>query len=301
MGGNTDDRFDWDGKAKDINVLTAKRNISPGFITTYGLHLVTGRDFDPGGQDSGSNNILINQSFARLLGGVPLGRIIRLPADKEGAPADNFTVIGVVGDYVYNNMYDQPQPVAFFCKPFQKRFTQLIYVRLRPGSSPRRALAKMESIMQADNRAYPFKYVFVDDQFNQFFQNEQQTGRLARLFAVLAVLISCLGLFGLAAYTAERRVKEIGIRKVLGASVLEITGVLSKDFLRLVAFSCLLAFPVAAWIMHDWLANYSYRIGLSPWVFLLAGVLAVVIAFFTIGFQTIRAALANPVKSLRTE
>ena len=126
-------------------------------------------------------------------------------------------------------------------------------------------------------------------------------GKLSRIFALLAIIISCLGLFGLAAYTAERRTKEIGIRKVLGASVTGITGLLSKDFLRLVFVSAIVAFPLSWWFMHKWLQNYAYRITISWWVFVLAGLLALIIALVTISFQSIRAAISNPVKSLRTE
>jgi ABC-type antimicrobial peptide transport system permease subunit len=155
--------------------------------------------------------------------------------------------------------------------------------------------------MKRNNPGYPFDYRFVDDQFNQMFLSEMLMSKLARVFAVLAILISCLGLFGLAAYTAERRTKEIGIRKVLGASVAGLTGLLSKDFLRLVVLSCLIAFPVAWWAMHDWLQNYEYRVHIQWWVFAVAGILSVLIALFTISFQAIKAAMSNPIKNLRTE
>ena len=155
--------------------------------------------------------------------------------------------------------------------------------------------------MKKNNPAYPFNYQFVDDQFNQMFLSEMLISKLSRVFAALAIIISCLGLFGLAAYTAERRTKEIGIRKVLGASVSGIAALLSKDFLKLVAVSCIIAFPVAWWIMHSWLQNYQYRIEISWWIFLIAGGVAILIALFTISFQAIKAAVANPVNSLRSE
>ena len=155
--------------------------------------------------------------------------------------------------------------------------------------------------MKKDNPAYPPEYKFVDDQFNEMYFNEQLTSKVSGIFASLAIVISCLGLFGLAAFTAERRVKEIGIRKVLGASVTSLTSLLSKDFLQLVLVSCLVAFPVAWWIMHNWLQNYEFRIVISWWIFIIAGIMALLIASLTIGFQTIKAALANPVKNLRTE
>ena len=155
--------------------------------------------------------------------------------------------------------------------------------------------------MKKDNPAYPFEYKFVDDQFNQLFLSEMLISKLSRVFAALAILISCLGLFGLAAYTAERRTKEIGVRKVLGASVSGIAALLSKDFLKLVLVSCIVAFPLAWLMMNNWLQNYQYRITISWWVFLIAGTVAILIALLTVSFQAIKAAIANPVKSLRTE
>jgi putative ABC transport system permease protein len=159
----------------------------------------------------------------------------------------------------------------------------------------------VEQVMKANNPGYPFDYKFVDDEFNNVFKSEMLVGKLSRVFALLAILISCLGLFGLAAYTAERRTREIGIRKVLGASIHGITALLSKDFLLLVLFSAVIAFPLAWWAMHKWLLNYDYRITIQWWVFVGAGVVALLIASFTISFQAIRAAIANPVKSLRSE
>jgi len=164
-----------------------------------------------------------------------------------------------------------------------------------------KALAKIEEVMKGANPAYPFEYKFVDDQFNRMFQNETLIGRVAGVFAVLAIIISCLGLFGLAAYMAEQRAKEVGIRKVLGASVSGLAGLLSRDFLQLVGIACLLAFPLAWWILSDWLQNYEYRIGISVWVFVVVGGMALLIALATISFQAIRTAMANPIKSLRTE
>ncbi|HET9746476.1 MAG TPA: FtsX-like permease family protein, partial [Chitinophagaceae bacterium] len=164
-----------------------------------------------------------------------------------------------------------------------------------------KAVAKIGSIVKSNNAAYPFNYIFVDDEFDLQFKSEMLIGKLSRVFALLAIVITCLGLFGLAAYTAERRTKEIGIRKVLGASVSGITSLLSKDFLKLVIISAIISFPLAWWFMHNWLQNYAYRVGISWWVFVAAAALAIFIALFTISFQAIKAALTNPVKSLRTE
>ena len=177
-----------------------------------------------------------------------------------------------------------------------------MYVRIKQqqGDVPK-VLSTIQGVLKRYNPAYPFDYRFVDDQFNQMFLSEMLVSKLSRVFATLAIIISCLGLFGLAAYTAERRRKEIGIRKVLGASVTSVTALLSKDFLVLVVISCAIAFPLAYYKMSLWLKDYQYHIDIQWWVFAAAGIMAVIIAVITISFQSIKAALANPVKSLRSE
>lgn len=200
---------------------------------------------------------------------------------------------------MYGNMYGKPDPVLFICTAPQH--ANQMYIRLKPETNAETALAKIEAVIQKGNPAYPFVYKFVDDQFNDMFLSEMLISKLSRVFAALAVTISCLGLFGLAAYTAERRTKEIGVRKVLGASIVSITSLLLKDFLKLVVLSCIVAFPIAWWVMYKWLQNYQYRIGINGWVFVISGITAVAIALITISFQSVKAAIANPVKSLRTE
>jgi ABC-type antimicrobial peptide transport system permease subunit len=196
-------------------------------------------------------------------------------------------------------MYGKPDPVLFVCT--RPENTAVMYVRTKAGSDPRRALSNIEAVMKKDNPAYPFDYRFVDDQFNQMFRNEMLIGKLSRIFATLAIIISCLGLFGLAAYTAERRTKEIGIRKVLGATAPGLARLLSTDFLRLIIISCIIAFPVAWWTMNNWLQDYQYRTKIHWWVFAAAGIAALIITIITVSFQAIKAAIANPVKSLRME
>ena len=163
------------------------------------------------------------------------------------------------------------------------------------------ALAKTEVIFKANNPGYPFEFKFLDEEFNQLFSTETLIGKLAGIFSVLAIFISCLGLFGLAAYTAEHRKKEIGIRKVLGASTQGLAGLMSKEFLRLVALSCLLAFPISWWAMHNWLEDYQYRTAIHWWIFAIAGIVSLAIALVTVSFQAIKVAIANPIRSLRTE
>ncbi len=309
-GGNNTTGLDWPGKSPGSQILVSQRVVSPEYVNVAGMQLVDGRDFKPTDvvemtpdfepKDSTIKyfNILVTESMAKLLGeGSAIGKTMLMPGDK---PNQNFNlrVIGVVKDYVYGNMYGKPDPVVFFCLP---QFTTLMYVRIKQHSDTEAALDKIAGVMKKDNPDYPFEYGFVDGQFNDMFMSEMLISKLSRVFAVLAILISCLGLFGLAAYTAERRTKEIGVRKVLGASTFNITRLLSRGFLRLVIVSAVIAFPLTWWIMNSWLQQYSYRISIQWWVFIMAGVLAMIIALGTISFQSVKAALANPIKSLRSE
>ena len=196
------------------------------------------------------------------------------------------------------HMYAPAAPLILFSDTSNVNF---LTARLKQNADLKSSLAKIESIVKADNPGYPIEFNFVDEQFNQLFKTETLIGKLAGVFAVLAIVISCLGLFGLSAYTAEKRTKEIGIRKVLGASASGLAGLLSKDFLVLVLISCLIAFPLAGLIMHSWLQDFEYRVTINLLIFLIAGLLATLIALITVSFQAIRAAVANPVKSLRTE
>ncbi len=195
-------------------------------------------------------------------------------------------------------MYSPAAPLILYADTSN---VNVLTIRQTGGNELKKSLAKIAGVVKADNPGYPVEFSFVDDQFNQLFKTETLIGKLASVFSILAILISCLGLFGLAAYTAERRTKEIGIRKVLGASIQGLAALLSKDFLQLVALSCLIAFPIAWWMMNGWLDSYTYKIKMDWSVFLIAGLLALLIALITVSFQAIKAAVANPVKSLRTE
>jgi predicted permease len=297
-GGNNTGALKWNGKVANSQVLVSSRGVSPDFMDTYGLKISEGRDFVIGDSaTSKKQNILITQALEKLMGkGSAVGKTMYWDGDTSGTVLN---IVGVVNDFIYGDMYGKPDPVFFYCADYKN--TSEMYVRLKPGINAETALRQIGAIIKKDNPSYPFTYQFVDDQFNRMFLNEALIGKLSRIFAGLAILISCLGLFGLAAYTAERRTKEIGVRKVLGASVTGITTLLSKDFLKLVALSCVVAFPVAWWMMTQWLQNYKYRIEINAWIFLVAGMSALLIALITISFQSIRAAIANPVKSLRAE
>jgi ABC-type antimicrobial peptide transport system permease subunit len=300
-GGNNTDGLTWQAKPPGNKVLISWRSVDPYFFSTSGLKVLEGRNFYPTDTlnydlHSLHANVVITKSFAKLLGrGSPLGKVI----SDENDTLLQAAVVGVVNDYVYGDMYGDPTPVIFFCT--SPRFENMMYVKTKSGSNPEQALSKIETVMKKDNPAYPFEYKFVDDQFNEMFQTEMLMSKLSRVFAALAIIISCLGLFGLAAYTAERRIKEIGIRKVLGATVTGLAALLSAEFLKLVLFSLLLAFPVAWYAMHKWLQDYAYRINIQWWVFVAAGIAAILIAIMTVSFQAIKAAVSNPVNSLRSE
>jgi ABC-type antimicrobial peptide transport system permease subunit len=300
-GGNNTDDLAWNGKAPGNKILISWRSVDPDFFSTMGLKIINGRNFyvtDTLNYDNRSlhANAIITESLAKLIGkGSAIGKTIY----DENDTMLHATVVGVVNDFVYGNMYGKPDPVIFFCTA--ARFENTIYLRAKPGTNAEHLLSGIGAVIKKDNPAYPFEYRFVDDQFNDMFQTEMLMGKLSRVFAALAILISCLGLFGLAAYTAERRIKEIGIRKVLGATVSSLAGLLSVEFLKLILLSLLLAFPLAWLAMHKWLQNYAYRVDIHWWVFIMAGVAAILIAIITVSFQAIRAAVANPVKNLRSE
>jgi predicted permease len=297
-GGNNTGSLVWEGKKSNNQVLISTRYVSPGYMKTSGIQILGGRDLvETDSVQSKNINVLITQSLEKLMGkNSAVGKTLHWDGDTSGTVVN---VVGVVNDYVYGDMYGKPDPVMFFCVNLPNASN--MYLRLKTNVNTEKAIQQIATVLKKDNPSYPFTYHFVDDQFNHMFQNEQLISKLSRVFAALAIIISCLGLFGLAAYTAERRTKEIGVRKVLGASVTNITTLLSKDFLLLVLISCIVAFPLAWWMMHSWLQNYKYRIDISWWIFVAAGISAIVIALITISFQSVKAALSNPVKSLRSE
>jgi ABC-type antimicrobial peptide transport system permease subunit len=206
--------------------------------------------------------------------------------------------VGVVKDMVMESPYEPTQPAIFLV---DYGWLNMIIVRIMPSVSTHDALGKIENIFKKYNPGSPFEYKFTDDEYTRKFSDEQRTGSLAIVFAVLAIFISCLGLFGLASFVAEQRIKEIGVRKVLGASVFNLWRLLSKDFLLLVIIALIIAVPMSYYFMYNWLQNYEYRTQLAWWIFAVAGVAALFITLLTVSFQAIRAALMNPVKSLRTE
>jgi ABC-type antimicrobial peptide transport system permease subunit len=211
----------------------------------------------------------------------------------------NMEIVGVVKDFIVGSPY-APVPPLMINGPGTGWFN-VIHMKLNPAKPVTQDLKLAENVFKQYNPQYPFDYKFIDKAYAKNFEDTQRTATLAALFAGLTIIISCLGLFGLAAYMAENRIKEIGVRKVLGASVMSITTLLSKDFLKLVIISFVIASPIAWYAMHQWLQGYTYRVSIGWWVFAGAGIIAVVISLLTVSYQAIKAAVANPVKSLRTE
>ncbi len=223
----------------------------------------------------------------------PVGKTVTFTFDGR-----QWHVVGVVKNFILESPYEKINPMMIV-GPSQ--FFQVVHFRLNPANTAAVDLAKAEKIFKQYNPQYPFEYYFADEYYAKKFSDEKRTEAFAQLFAALTIFISCLGLFGLASYMVENRIKEIGVRKVLGASMMNIAFLLSKNFLKLIIISVIIASPVAYIAMSKWLSNYQYRTEIHWWIFFSAGLLAIIIALITISFQAIKAAIANPVKSLRTE
>ncbi len=208
-----------------------------------------------------------------------------------------YTIVGVLKDFHYESLHQQIRPLAIFLNSGQ---TAYLPVRIRPNDISK-TISFIEDQWKKIVPGKPFEYFFLDEDFNKLYQSEQKTGQIFTTFSVLAIFIACLGLFGLTAFTVERRIKEIGIRKVLGASISTIVFLISKEFLKWVLIANLIAWPVAYYFMNNWLENFAYKTDITLWVFIFSGIIALIIALLTVSSQTIKAATANPVKSLRYE
>ena len=293
--GSNSSGFNWKGKDASKDVLISMNWATPAYIKTMGMQVVAGRDFYPDGL-ADSNAIIVNETLAKMMNDKPEN----IPGKLIERDSTNLEVIGVVKDFVYNNVYGAISPLIIF-NDAKAANTSSMMIRFKPGQDYKAALAKVEATIKKYNPVYPFEFQFANKSFEELFFNENLIGKLAGLFAGLAIFISCLGLFGLSAYTAERRTKEIGIRKVLGATVQSLSALLSKEFVRLVIISCLLAFPLAWFCMQQWLQGYEYRIAISWWMFVLPALLAIAITIATVSFQALKASLMDPVKSLKAE
>lgn len=288
-GGTTD--ISWQQKGPEQHPLVMGNSITHDYGKTVGWQIFQGRDFS---RDfaSDSSSVILNESAVKLMGFEnPLDELIKVHGR-------DYKVIGVIKDMLKESPFSPVNP-SFFVLDYDN--VDVINIRLTPQLSTKIALAKVENIFKKYNPASPFTYNFVDEEYAKKFDAEERIGKLTGFFAVLAVFISCLGLFGMASFIAEQRTKEIGVRKVLGASVADLWGLLSKEFVMLVIISFFIAAPVGYYFMYNWLQNYQYRTELSWWIFTAAGFGAFVITLLTVSFQAIKAAIANPVKSLRTE
>ena len=268
------------------------------FIETMGIEILKGRDFD---KQYGTDNrsVLLNEAAVRYIGWEnPIGQYISYPGNGN----QRFQVVGVMKDFHVQSFHSIIEPFALFHESSETYALNHEYMAIRMQKGREASLIKKtKAIMAAINPALPFNFSFLNEDYNTYYQLENRLGAVLGFFTTLSIFIACLGLFGLIAFTIEQRTKEIGIRKVLGASVVGIVGLLAKDYLKLVLFAFILALPFSWYYMNDWLNDFAYRIDMEWWMFAISGVAALVIAFLTISFQSARAAMANPIESLKTE
>jgi len=291
--GINNDRGDlnWKGKDPSLSDYFGQVNVSMDYGKTVGWQFVDGRDFDRR-FTSDSSAIVLNEAAVKYMGlKNPVGELIQVGKKS-------LTVIGVIKNMVMESPYD---PVKQTIYRIGYGAYDHVILRINPNTSAQNGLAKIAAISKTYSPSVPFSFKFVDDEYAQKFTTEQRVGSLASGFAVLAIFISCLGIFGMASFMAEQRTKEIGVRKVLGATVFGLWGLLSRDFVKLVIISLLIAIPTAYYFMNNWLQRYTYRAGISWWIFAATAVGAIVITLATVSYQSIKAAMMNPVKSLKTE
>jgi putative ABC transport system permease protein len=289
---NSNGGFTWQGKDPALAVDFPNNGVNHEFGKTVGWQFKDGRDFSREFA-SDSNAFVINEAAEKFLG-------------FENAVGETLTwnerpyaIVGVIRDMIIESPYAPVRPSLWHIE--RNSNTNLAILKLNPEMGVHRAIERIKTVFTKFSPASPFSHEFVDVEYARKFSDEERIGKLASFFALLAIFISCLGIFGLASFVAEQRTKEIGVRKVIGASVVNLWGMLSKNFLLLVAISLLLAMPAAWYLMSYWLEKYQYRSTMSWWIFAAAGVGALVITLLTVSYQSIKAALANPVKSLRSE
>lgn len=289
--------FEWEGSTSDdLQTTFVRLGSDADFIQTMGLELVEGRDIDIYTHTTDSQAVLINESAQKAMRLTdPIGQRIRYKDERE-----YYTIVGVIQDFIMDSPFEEKVSPIMVTAP-GSYFQNTIHLKLSTQYTTQESIQKVKDIIHKFNPDYPFEYTFIDESYAQKFKKTERINKLVSLFAGLTIFISCLGLFGLAAYLVESKTKEIGIRKVLGASTVNVTKLLSKEFLQLVIVAILIASPIAWYIMHKWMEDYSYQIGVQWWVFLLTAAVAILITIITIGGQAIKAALANPIQSLRDE
>lgn len=288
---STNGGIKWKGKDPGLAVDIPNTGISYNYGKTVGWQFVQGRDFSID-FPTDSMGLVLNEAAVKFMGlKNPVGETVYWDEDP-------LHVIGVIKDMVMESPYEPVRP-SMYC--VRRSHDAVVILRTNPNLSTRQSLAKIESVFRKYSPAQPFTYQFVDDEYGKKFGNEQRIGTLASCFAILAIFISCLGLFGMASFMAGQRIREIGIRKVLGASIFNLWRLLSRDFVILVMLALLIAIPLSWFFMHQWLQGYQYRTGISWWIFAVTAAGALLITLLTVSYQAIRAALINPVRSLRSE
>jgi len=281
----------WTGKDPAITSFFGYIGVTMQYGKTVGWQFTDGRDFSSRFM-SDSSGIVLNETAVKYMGlKNPVGQIVRI--GKR-----DLTVVGIVKDMVMESPYEPVKQTIFYVR---RGPADNVIMKINPTISAHEALGKIAAACKIYSPSVPFSYKFADDEYAKKFATEERIGKLASSFAGLAIFISCLGLFGMASFMAEQRVKEIGVRKILGATVFGLWGLLSKDFVKLVIISLFIAIPIAYYFMHNWLQHYTYRAGLSWWIFAITAAGAMAITLLTISYQSVKAALANPVKSLRSE
>ena len=281
---------DWDGKPANADILFAGMNTDIDFTKTMGIKMLQGKDFS--GTPSDTSSMLLNKAAIDAMGlKNPLGMQMRYGGRK-------YTVLGITDNVIMESPFKPVDPMMVFFGP---ESSNSISLRLNKQAQLQKALPSIEMIFKKYNPSVPYEYQFVDQEFGKKFIAEELISKLTNIFAGLAIFICCIGLAGLASFTIEKRIREIGIRKVLGASVSQVLLLISKDFLRLVLIAFCIAVPLAWWGMHSWLQNYIYHITISIWLFIAVGLIVLLLTLIVVSLNTIRAAVANPVKSLRTE
>lgn len=288
----TDDEITWQGKEKNSTVGIKPASVGFDFVKMFKLQMAEGRDFSPTNPTDSTDAFLINEEAAREMGMKhPIGQWVQA-WKKRGH------IIGVLKDYHTQSLRDPIKPVLLDVKEYE--YFGVIIARIKPGQT-RQALESLATVYKDINPDYPFTYQFVDQEYQKLYSSELVISQLSIIFAVVAIGISCLGLLGLVMFSAEQRVKEFGVRKVLGASLSQLMGLFAADFLKLIIVAFVIAAPLGWFAMHSWLQDFAYRIDLSWWIFILAGASSLLIALFTLSYEAFKAAVANPVKSLRSE
>jgi ABC-type lipoprotein release transport system permease subunit len=286
------DAIDWQGKNKNSNVGFKPCSVGFDFVKLMGLQIDEGRDFSRENATDSADAFMVNEEAVREMGlKNPIGKWVSA-WKKKGH------IIAVLKDYHTQSLHEPIKPVILDVKEYE--YFGVIIARTKPGKT-KEALASLARIYKEINPSYPFSYQFVDEEYKRLYINEFIISKLSILFSILAILISCMGLLGLVMFSAEQRVKEIGVRKVLGASLSQIITLFSKDFILLIGIAFSIGGPLAWYAMYNWLGNFAYKIPLSGWIFVLAGTTTIGIALLTISFQAVKSANANPVKSLRAD